>query len=249
MMAAQVFKGHEGDIHVPAGEHAEVMIRHCEGEPAREITLGAGASLTLIEIVESSLTAQNRITQAASSRMHTVLIALGGDEVTVESTTNLAGPRAESDLHALWFATGTAQIVLNTRIEHSVPDCRSFQLVKGIASDRGQGVFTGEIYVAPDAQHTVALQQSRNMLLGEQARIQTRPQLEIYADDVKCSHGATVGQMDDEAIFYMRQRGLSDIEARRLQIQGFANDIIRHISNPEIEEFIRHLVQQKIDKA
>jgi Fe-S cluster assembly protein SufD len=177
-------------------------------------------------------------------RAHIVLVVAG--EGGVECTVKLTGAGAEADIYALWIAAGDKKPRLTTRMEHSVPDCRSFQMVKGIASGTAAGKFTGEIYVAPDAQRTVALQQSRNLLLGDQARITTEPQLEIYADDVKCSHGATVGQMDDQAVFYMRQRGLSDDQARRLQIEGFANDILSRIADPAVREQAERLVQEKL---
>lgn len=107
------------------------------------------------------------------------------------------------------------------------------------------GEFGGLVYVAPDAQRTDARQQSRNMLLSRTARITTQPQLEIYADDVKCSHGATVGQMDAEAIYYMRQRGLSEAAARRLQIEGFVGDIVRRSSFEPLHEAVMELVSEK----
>ena len=98
--------------------------------------------------------------------------------------------------------------------------------MKGVAGGKAQGEFEGMVYVATDAQRTDAVQTSRNIVIGDEARIQTKPQLEIYADDVKCSHGATVGQLDSEAIMYMRQRGLSLQQAKRLQIEGFVSDIV-----------------------
>ena len=115
---------------------------------------------------------------------------------------------------------------VGVKVNHNVADCNSFSLVKGIAGAEAVGEFEGMVYVAPDAQRTDAVQTSRNIVIGDTARIQTKPQLEIYADDVKCSHGATVGQLDGEAVMYMRQRGLSEQQARRLQIEGFVNDIV-----------------------
>jgi Fe-S cluster assembly protein SufD len=109
-------------------------------------------------------------------------------------------------------------------------------VVKGIAKDNGVGTFDGLVYVAPDAQRTEAYQQSRNMLLSRTARIHTNPQLEIYADDVRCSHGATVGNIDDDAIYYMRQRGLSEEQARKLQVGGFLRDVLGHIDDEAIRE-------------
>ena len=109
------------------------------------------------------------------------------------------------------------------------------------------GEFRGLVYVAPDAQRTDARQQSRNILLSETARIDAKPQLEIYADDVKCSHGATVGQMDADAILYMRQRGLSLAQARRLQIEGFAGDVVRRCGIGELGEALMEAVARKME--
>ena len=129
------------------------------------------------------------------------------------------------------------------RVSHNVPDCSSRSLVKGVAGGEATGAFQGLVYVAPDAQRTDAQQQNRNILLSETARITTQPQLEIYADDVKCSHGATVGQMDSEAILYMRQRGLSEQQARRLQMEGFVAAIAAHCAvEPLCEELYRRIV-------
>jgi Fe-S cluster assembly protein SufD len=192
-------------INIPAGESREQVLAF-EGRGEVRAVVGGGG------------------------RVHLIFVVTGG---SVECTVDLMDVGAECDIHALWLATGDAKTNLNIRVNHNAPDCRSFQLVKGIASGASVGSFTGEIYVAPDAQRTVALQQSRNLLLGEQARITTEPRLEIYADDVKCSHGATVGQMDDQAVFYMRQRGLSEDQARRLQIESFVGEILSHITDPE----------------
>ena len=110
------------------------------------------------------------------------------------------------------------------------------------------GEFCGMVYVAPDAQRTDARQQSRNILLSRTARITTQPQLEIYADDVKCSHGATVGQMDSEAVLYMRQRGLSEVQARRLQIEGFVGDVVRRCGVEPLCETMMEAVRAKMEK-
>ena len=119
--------------------------------------------------------------------------------------------------------------------------------MKGIAGGNAVGEFRGLVYVAPDAQRTDARQQSRNILLSETARIDAKPQLEIYADDVKCSHGATVGQMDADAILYMRQRGLSLAQARRLQIEGFAGDVVRRCGIGELGEALMEAVARKME--
>ena len=139
--------------------------------------------------------------------------------------------------------------VVRLRTNHNVPDCRSNSYIKGVAGGTAVGEFCGLVYVAPDAQRTDAQQQNRNILLSETARITTQPQLEIYADDVKCSHGATVGQMDSEAILYMRQRGLSEAQARRVQIEGFVGDVVRRCGIEPLCEAAMEAVVAKLEKS
>lgn len=129
-----------------------------------------------------------------------------------------------------------------------MPDCTSRSLIKGVASGNAYGEFVGLVYVAPDAQQTDAQQQCRNILLSPTARIDAKPQLEIYADDVRCSHGATVGQVDDDAILYMRQRGLTESEARRLQIEGFAGDIVGRCGIEVVKEALAEAVIKRLEK-
>ena len=154
--------------------------------------------------------------QAAHSRcrLTTVLLSSANASYRID----LDGADAENELGGVFLAAGEEHCVLKLHTAHNVADCRSDSYVKGVAGGQAVGEFCGMVYVAPDAQRTDARQQSRNILLSRQ--------LEIYADDVKCSHGATVGQMDAEAILYMRQRGLSEAQARRLQIEGFVGDVV-----------------------
>ena len=148
-----------------------------------------------------------------------------------------------SELDGLFLAADKEHCEVGVRVSHNVPDCSSRSLVKGVAGGEATGAFQGLVYVAPGAQRTDAQQTSRNVELSTGARIVAKPQLEIYADDVKCTHGATVGQMDDEAILYMRQRGLSEQQARRLQMEGFVAAIAAHCAvEPLCEELYRRIV-------
>ena len=144
------------------------------------------------------------------------------------------------------IAGGKEQVKVGVRVNHNVSDCNSFSLVKGVAGGEAVGEFEGMVYFATDAQRTDAVQTSRNIVIGDTARIQTKPQLEIYADDVKCSHGATVGQLDGEAVMYMRQRGLSEQQARRLQIEGFVNDIV--LSAGDMGEVLSEELTAKLER-
>jgi Fe-S cluster assembly protein SufD len=153
----------------------------------------------------------------------------------------------EAHTAALYIASDNAKSDIELRLNHLAPDCRSRQLVKGIATGQATGVFSGMVYVARDAQHTDATQQNRNLQLSDTAKIFTRPQLEIYADDVKCGHGATIGRLDEEAVYYMRQRGVSESEARKMQMQGFADDILNHCSSGSFREFTTTRAERLIE--
>ncbi len=174
----------------------------------------------------------------AGERLHVVAFVLGSGELSME--VNLVGPGAEFELDGLFVDNSSISLSVN----HLSPNCTSRQLVKGIAVGSGaKGAFSGRIYVARDAQHTDAEQYNRNIVIGDGATITTRPQMEIYADDVRCAHGATIGELDREAVFYLRQRGLSEAEARRLLLEGFAHDIVNRC--PSVD--CRNTIAAKID--
>ena len=215
-------------------------------ETSIDVRLAEGASLALTEIFVSEAFVECRIRQEARSRC-SVMTAMFSS-ANVRYRTDLDGAGAESELDGVFVAGGDEHCVVELRTAHNVPDCRSRSAVKGVAGGRALGEFRGLVYVAPDAQRTDARQQSRNVLLGAEARIDTKPQLEIYADDVKCTHGATVGMMDNEAILYMRQRGLSLQQARSLQIEGFVDDIVLRCPLDAVREALVGAVAEKLEK-
>lgn len=157
----------------------------------------------------------------------------------------LNGSRAENHLSGLFLTDKNQHVDNFTFIHHAVPDCESNELFKGVMDDSSTGAFTGRILVAPDAQRTNAYQSNNNLLLTGNAKMNTRPQLEIYADDVKCSHGATVGQLDDNALFYLRARGISRDEALILLMYAFAYEVIEKIQVPALQAQIRELVEKR----
>lgn len=239
------------------GAQADVVISHQQSgstgflvDFVRETIVGQGARLNLSEITRmedsSAIIGGNYLRQHRDSRTDMMNVWLHGGVTRVNAVTDLAENGCESNLYGLWFGTGTERTDVNLRVNHLVADCNSFELVKGVVSGEAVGAFTGLVYVARDAQRTVALQQSRNLQMSETSRIYTEPQLEIYADDVKCSHGATVGQIDTDAIFYMRQRGISEEDARRLQMFGFVNDIISRCPHPGACDFVAGLAEERI---
>ncbi|MCU4162671.1 Fe-S cluster assembly protein SufD [Carboxylicivirga caseinilyticus] len=151
----------------------------------------------------------------------------------------------ESHVYGLYLSDKNQHVDNSTFINHAKPDCQSFELFKGVMDDSATGAFSGRVYVAQDAQRTNAYQSNNNLLLTDNAKINSKPQLEIYADDVKCSHGATVGQLDDEAMFYLRARGINKEEGRILLMFAFAYEVIEKIRVEPLKEQIRGLVEKR----
>jgi Fe-S cluster assembly protein SufD len=163
---------------------------------------------------------------------------LGGALTRTDINVHLIGTEAAAELHGLVFAQQTQHLDVRTCIEHRAVSARSREDYRGIADHRGRVVFNGKVIVAKDAQKTDAAQSSRNLLLSPQAEIDTRPELEIYANDVKCAHGATVGQLDGAALFYLRSRGLTYREARALLTQAFAAELIERAPSAAVRDHV-----------
>jgi Fe-S cluster assembly protein SufD len=198
-----------------------------------EIVLGDGAVIDHSKVQRESKAAFHVATtqfhQDKGSRFTSHAIALGGGLVRNDVNVVLDAEGCECTLNGLYLAGGRQHIDNHTRIDHAKPRCASHELYKGILDGQAHGVFNGKIYVHQDAQKTDAKQTNKTLLLSADAVINTKPQLEIYADDVKCTHGATIGQLDEEAVFYLRSRGVGREEARRLLTYAFANDIVSRI--------------------
>lgn len=156
----------------------------------------------------------------------------------------LDGENVESHLYGLYLAGGHQLVDNHTIVDHRKPHCNSNELYKGVMKDEAAGVFNGKIFVRKDAQKTNAFQQNNNMLLGKKAVIDSKPQLEIFADDVKCSHGSTMGQFNQEALFYLKSRGIGEEKARALLIHAFAFDITEKIPIPEVQSHINALIEE-----
>ncbi len=157
----------------------------------------------------------------------------------------LAGGHAQGHAYGLYLLDKNQHVDNFSYIDHAVPECFSDELFKGVLDDHSTGVFTGKIMVRPDAQQTNAYQSNNNLLLTNDAKMNTKPQLEIYADDVKCSHGATVGQIDENAMFYLRTRGINKEEATILLMYAFAYEVIEKIKVKPLREQIRALVEKR----
>lgn len=184
--------------------------------------------------------------QCADSRFSINTISLGGSILRNKLHIKLDGLNCETHLHGIYIANGKQLIDNHTAVFHSKPHCNSNQLYKGIIGGWAHGVFNGKILVEKDAQKTNAYQSNKNILLSNNAVINAKPQLEIFADDVKCTHGATTGQMDDEALFYMRSRGINEKDAKALLNLAFANDVLSNISQDAFRQQVSLLVKAKL---
>ncbi|MDD4991393.1 MAG: Fe-S cluster assembly protein SufD [Paludibacter sp.] len=186
------------------------------------------------------------IDQDASSNVLANVITLHNGVTRNMIEIDVDGEHCETSLCGMVIGDKNQQVDNFTSIIHNKPNCNSRELFKYVLDDLAKGAFTGKLYVAKDAQKTAAFQTNRNILLKKTAKMRTKPQLEIYADDVKCSHGATIGSLDETALFYMRQRGISADEARLLLMFAFTNDVIENIRIPALQDRIKMLVEKRL---
>ena len=184
---------------------------------------------------------QERNSVASSNNM-----TLHGGLIRNSTYHYLGGEGAESNSYGLFLADKWQHIDNYVNVDHAFPHCTSNQLFKGVLDDMSTGAFNGRILVRPDAQGTLAYQKNNNILLTDDAKMDTKPQLEIYADDVKCSHGATVGQLDNDALFYLQSRGINKREARLMLMFGFAHEVIQNIKIEPLRERMDNLVMQRL---
>jgi Fe-S cluster assembly protein SufD len=189
------------------------------------------------------------LTQAANSRYQGINIGLGGAWARTDLVTRFSGEHAECDLQGLYLAGDKQLIDYHMDVNHALPNCSSRENFKGILYGKGRAVFDGLVYVAKDAQKTDAAMSNRNLILSQNAEVDTKPQLEIYADDVKCSHGTTVGQIEPEMLFYLRSRGISAAVARRMLCLGFAGEIIESLGNEPLQRHIAGQVGDRLEQA
>ena len=203
------------------------------------LTLAAGEHRELVFVNEQRL--DLHVVQEAGSSLKVHALYLSQTEVSTgaseaQITVEQKGEGCQTEIYGLAFLHGEEQVHLTTNVQHLVGGGNSRQLIKFVLDDASRGEFYGQLRIAPDAQKTEAHQTNRNLLLSEQAVMRTRPQLEIYADDVKATHGATTGQLDDSALFYMQQRCLDEATARRLLIAAFMKDVLATISDEALRE-------------
>ncbi|MEN8174384.1 MAG: Fe-S cluster assembly protein SufD [Pseudomonadota bacterium] len=205
-----------------------------------EIRLEEGAGLTHERLHEEAPTAHHlsriSVHQNGDSRYQVTTAAVGPAWSRTDLHVELAGREAEADLGGVYLA-GDGQLAdVHTDLRHAVPGCTSREDFKGILDGKGRAVFDGRILVARDAQHSDAQMKNDNLLLSRKAEVDTKPQLEIFADDVRCSHGTTVGQLDENMLFYLRSRGIDEARARQLLCLGFAGGILERFRVPGVRE-------------
>ena len=215
-----------------------------------DVQLGPGAIVNHVKIQRESLTAFHlasfTVQLDRSSTFASRAITLGGRIARNDIVARLNGEGAECTLNGLYIGTGESLVDTHTTIDHAKAHCPSHELYKGILAGRSRAVFNGKIIVRPDAQKTDAKQTNKALLLSDNAQVNTKPQLEIFADDVKCTHGAAIGQLDDDALFYLRARGISESDARHLLIEAFAREVIDGISVERLRAELMQTLEAKL---
>lgn len=191
-----------------------------------------------------SLLCNTSAEQEAKSTYHNAVFTYAGDWVRNELSVLHLGENTNTMMTGLYLADGNRLVDNHTNLEHSLPNCESNEFYKGIAKDKGQAIFNGRIHVHQDAQKTNAYQNNANLLLSSEAQINAKPQLEIYADDVKCSHGATVGKLSQQEVYYLRSRGISKEEAENMLTMAFGVEPMERVENESVRDYlIDHFTQ------
>ena len=241
-----------------AGRHSQavivesyVSVRDSEyfTNAVTEISVGEGAHIDHYKIQRESESAFHigtvQAREARDSQLHSFSFATGGALARTNIYTSLDGDAATCTLNGLYLTDGTQHIDNQTSIEHIAPNCPSHEVYKGVLDGRSHGVFNGKVYVHPEAQKTDGKQSNNNLLLSPSARVDTKPQLEIFADDVKCTHGATVGRLDEVAMFYLNSRGIGPETARTLLTYAFAADVLETIELEPLRKELEKMVLQR----
>ncbi|MBP7508713.1 MAG: Fe-S cluster assembly protein SufD [Prolixibacteraceae bacterium] len=241
------------------GENSEAKIVFCDHTLNRnyyilnnltECFVGKSARMGFYAIQNQHNAAANNnnlfISLSDNSDLDTNIVTLNGGIVRNNINVSLDGEHANASVNGIALADQNQHIDNFTFIDHVVPNCTSNQIFKNILDDKSSGAFSGQIHVFPDAQKTEAFQRNNNVLLTENSTMNSKPQLIIDADDVKCSHGATIGRIDEEALFYLRTRGISEKEARLMIMFAFADEVISQIKVPALKERIEELVDRRL---
>ncbi|MCD4664462.1 MAG: Fe-S cluster assembly protein SufD, partial [Bacteroidales bacterium] len=244
---------------VIVGKNSKLSLVHCDDShnhkpsftnTVTEIFLDEGASVEHYKLQnlnnETTLINSTFFHQEANSNLSSFAITLNGGLVRNDAHIKLNGKGGDTNIYGLYLVDREQHVDNQVHIDHAQPNCTSNELFKGILDDHASAVFKGHILVRKDSQQTNAFQTNRNILLTDKAKVNTKPFLEIYADDVKCSHGATVGQLDDDALFYIKSRGISEYNAKLLLMYAFAAEIIDKIKILPLKDRIDDLVKKRL---
>ena len=242
------------------GSRVRVIVDHvCLGGPSgftnavAEVCVGQDAQVDLVllqrERSDAFHVSNLAVRQERDSRFSSHTLTLGGALVRNDLGVVLEDEGADCTLHGLFLAGGEQLIDNHTLVDHAMPHGTSRELYKGILGGSSRGVFRGRVIVRPGAQKTDARQSNPNLLLADSAEIDTKPQLEIYADDVKCSHGSSIGQLEEDALFYLRSRGVAEPEARDLLTRGFAHEVIAALPVPALTDGLDALLGTRLAQA
>jgi Fe-S cluster assembly protein SufD len=244
---------------IVAGRHAQVSVIESFGGAAdsacvvsalTEVIVGEGGHVDHYKVQRESAEAQHVASMhmhlATSANFSTHNITLGGALTRNDINATLDGEGIECTVNGLYLVDGDRLVDNHTAIDHAKPHCHSYEIYKGVLDDRGRGVFNGKIFVRQDAQKTDAKQTNQVLLLSPDASIDTKPQLEIFADDVKCTHGATVGQLSAEQLFYLRARGIAEQDARALLVHAFAEDIVDRIRIEPVKRALEQVLLARL---
>lgn len=217
-----------------------------------EIVAGENSNLEHVKLQEESLKAfhisRTEIDQERASNFSSCSISLGGNIARHDINSHFNDEGSECSLNGLYLLTGNQLYDTHSLIDHAKPHCNSHEHYKGILDDDSRGVFNGKVIVKRDAQKTNAFQENKNIILSSGALVNTKPQLEIFADDVKCSHGATIGQLDEDAMFYLKSRGIGEEKAKAILIHAFASDVVRKIKIEEVRNYLEKILEVRFNK-
>lgn len=216
---------------------------------ATEIFAGENSKLTIDKIqaedASSFCISTEQVKQGKDATFTINTITLDGGLVRNNLSIAVDGQNAETNLSGAYILRGKQHVDNHTTVDHKVAHCVSNELYKGVMDEQSTAVFNGKVFVRKDAQKINAFQSNGNVLLSDDATINSKPELEIYADDVKCSHGSTTGQLDEEAVFYLRARGLSEKSARALMVSAFIGDVLEKVENEDVRAFIDKMLLEK----
>lgn len=217
-----------------------------------EVILQENANVTYYKLQDDNPKSVNiggtTVTLEGKSVFNSGTITLNGAMVRNNLNVILKAEYSEANFYGLYFTKDRQLVDNHTMVDHAVPNCESNELYKGIIDDKSTGVFNGKIFVKQDAQKTNAFQSNKNILLTKDATMNTKPQLEIFADDVKCSHGATIGQLEEEPLFYLRSRGIGEDSAKAMLLVAFAQDIIDYIKIDALKEYLSKAIEERLSR-